>query len=152
MSAWTKPGWRALPTPGSRSSSPLVARTHGGIDQIHVRPWSTVMRVPTTVGDVFFKANAPSLKFEAALVTLLAARRPDCVPPLLAADLERGWMLMADAGTRLRELVEDERELVRWLDVLPLYAVQIDFAEQTDELLGRCPDLGLRACLRRPRP
>ena len=41
-------------------------------------------------------------------------------------------MLMADAGTKLRELVAEERELVRWLDVLPLYAgVQIDLAEQT---------------------
>ena len=75
------------------------------------------------------------------------------MPPLLAVDLERGWMLMADAGTKLRELIESERGLGRWLDVLPLYAgVQIDLAEQIDELLAvGVPDLRLAACLRRPR-
>ena len=146
MSAWTEPAWRA--TTDAWIEQQLAAegaeRT-GEIDQMHVRPWSTVMRVPTTAGDVFFKANVSSLKFEAALVTLLAARRPDCVPPLLAADLDRGWMLMADAGTRLRDLAVDERGLVRWLDVLPLYAsVQIDLAEQIDELLvAGVPDLRL---------
>jgi hypothetical protein len=117
----------------------------GEIDQVHVRPWATVMRVPTNGGDVFFKANAAALGFEASLVTLLAAHRPDCVPPLLAADLERGWMLMGDAGTRLRELVEEERTLGRWLDVLPLYAsVQLDMAELVEELLAAgVPDLRL---------
>ena len=45
-------------------------------------------------------------------------RVPDRVPPLLASDLERGWMLMADAGDRLREVVAEERSLARWHDVL----------------------------------
>ena len=59
------------------------------------------MRVPTTAGAVFFKANAPALQFEAALVTLLASRRPDCVPPLRWPPIiERGWMLMGDAGAQ----------------------------------------------------
>jgi hypothetical protein len=96
----------------------VVAR----IDQLHVRPWSTVMRVPTDGGDVFFKANAVELRYEASLVALLSAKRPDCVPSLLAADLERGWMLMDDAGTTLREIVQRDRDLTPWLDVLPLYA------------------------------
>ncbi len=146
MSAWTEPAWRATADAWIEQQLALDgSQRTGEIDQVHVRPWSTVMRVPTTAGDVFFKANAPSLKFEAALVTLLAARRPDCVPPLLAADLERGWMLMGDAGTRLRELVAEERSLACWLDVLPLYAgLQVDLAEQVDELLAAgVPDLRL---------
>lgn len=117
----------------------------GELDQLHVRPWSTVMRVPTQSGDAYFKANTPALAYEAALVTVLAERRPDCIPPLLGADLERGWMLMSDGGTRLRDLIAAERELKRWLDVLPLYAsVQIDLAPDADELraLG-VPDLRL---------
>ena len=73
----------------------------------------------TTGGDVWFKANIPLLAYEAAVVDLLAARRPDCVPELLATDLDRGWMLMADGGERLREIVERERDLGRWLEVLP---------------------------------
>jgi Phosphotransferase enzyme family len=114
----------------------------GPIAQPHVYPWSTVLRVPTPDGDLWFKANVESLAYEAAVVSLLSERRPDCVPPLLAVDLERGWMLMADAGTRLRELVEQERELGRWLEILLLYAgVQLDLAGEADDLVARgAPD------------
>ena len=109
----------------------------GEIEQPHVYPWSTVLRVPTSDGDVWFKANEDVLRHEAALVTLLSARRPDCVPPLLGADLERGWMLMADAGTQLRQLQEEERDLSRWLDALPLYAgLQVDLIGDVEELLA----------------
>ncbi|MGH3131539.1 MAG: hypothetical protein ACRDNX_12030 [Gaiellaceae bacterium] len=96
----------------------------GPIEQPHVRPWSTVLRVPTSDGDVWFKANMAVSMHEAAVVRLLAGRRPDCTPPLLAADLERGWMLIGDGGARLREVLERERDLGRWDDVLPLRLVR----------------------------
>jgi Phosphotransferase enzyme family len=109
----------------------------GPIEQPHVRPWGTVLRAPTPDGPVWFKTNIPSMAYEVGVVGLLAEKRPDIVPPLLAVDLERGWMLMADAGERLREVIERERSLHRWLDVLPLYAgVQIDMAAHAEELLA----------------
>ena len=109
----------------------------GPVEQPHVRPWATVLRIPTTAGDVSFKANTPLLAYEAAVVGLLAARRPDSVPGLLATEVDRGWMLMANGGERLREVVERERDLGRWLDVLPRYGqLQIDMAEDHDRLLG----------------
>lgn len=76
---------------------------------------------------------------------LIASRRPDAVPALLAADARSGWVLMADGGQRLRELVEAERDLRRWLDVLPLYAqLQLDLAPDREALLGvGAPDRGL---------
>src|SRR5881409_1987546 len=112
MSDWTDPLWLAGAHEWIHEQlARLRAEPVGTIDQQHIRPWSTVMRVPTEQGDVYFKANTAALRHEAALVTILAARRPDCVPPLLAVDIERGWMLMADAGTRLREYVERERDL-----------------------------------------
>jgi len=115
----------------------LGLQSTGALEQPHVRPWSTVLRMPTTGGDVWFKANVPVLAYEAAVVGLLAARRPDFVPGLLATDVERGWMLMADGGERLREIVERERDLGRWLDILPRYGrLQIDMAEDRDRLLG----------------
>ena len=44
---------------------------------------------------------------------------------------------MEDGGRKLRELIEAERDLSRWLDVLPLYAgVQIDLVDDVDELLA----------------
>jgi hypothetical protein len=113
------------------------ARLTGPIDQPHVRPWSTVLRVPTTAGNLWFKANRSSLAHEAALVCVLAADRPDLVPELLAVDVERGWMLMADGGERLREVVERERDLGRWLDVLPRYGdLQLAVAGRAEELIG----------------
>jgi len=117
----------------------------GQIEQPHVYPWSTVLRVPTEAGPVWFKANYAPLVHEAALVELLAARRPDCVPPLLASDLGRGWMLMADAGEQLRARVISQGTLDDWFDVLPLYAgLQLDLEADVDELLALgVPDLRL---------
>jgi Phosphotransferase enzyme family len=115
----------------------LGAAITGPIEQPHVRAWATVMRVPTDAGPVWFKANAPVLAHEAGVVSVLAGRRPDAVPELLAADLERGWMLMGDGGRRLREIVEHERSLSRWLEVLPRYAeLQIDLAGHAGELVA----------------
>ena len=92
---------------------------------------------------MWFKANADSLRHEAAVVERIAARRPDVVPPLLAADAATGWMLMADAGETLRTVVARERSLDRWLDVLPLYAgVQLDLAERR----GRPAGWAFRTC------
>lgn len=123
----------------------LGARAAGAAVTVHEQPWSTVLRIPTDRGDVFFKANTPSLRHEAQVVALLGERRPDCIPRLLAADPERGWMLMENAGTRLRDLIEREHTLTRWLDVLPLYAgIQIDLADRADELVAHgAPDLRL---------
>ena len=146
MSPWTDPRWQAEAHVWIHAElERLGAGVVGPIEQPHVVPWSTVLRVPTEGGDLYFKANAPELRHEAAVATLLARLRPDCLPQPLAVELERGWMLMADAGTRLREVIERERELERWLDVLPLYAgVQVDLAGHVDELLALgAPDLRL---------
>jgi hypothetical protein len=146
VSSWTDPLWLAEAHEWIRVQLARVGTgIVGPIEQPHIYPWATVLRVPTEQGDVYFKANAAALRHEAALVTLLAARRPDCIPPLFAVEPERGWMLMANAGTRLRELVERERELNRWLEILPLYAgLQIDLADDADELLALgVPDLRL---------
>ncbi|MBI4785934.1 MAG: aminoglycoside phosphotransferase family protein [Chloroflexi bacterium] len=112
-------------------------RVSGAIEQPHVRPWSTVLRVPTTAGVVYFKATAPYLAREAALMQALSRWRPDCIPRVLAADVERGWMLMEDCGTRLRSVLEVDRDLRHWHRVLPIYAeLQIELASRRDELLA----------------
>jgi hypothetical protein len=148
MSPWTDPGWRAGADAWIRERlARLGTEPTGEPDQLHVRPWATVIRVPTGRGDVYFKANAEAARYEASLVSMITSRRPDCLPPLLAADLERGWMLTADAGVTLRELIASECELTRWRDVLPLYAgVQLDLAADADDLIALgVPDLRLAA-------
>ena len=123
----------------------LGARRTGPIEQPHVRPWSTAMRAPTTDGDLWFKANAPPLRYEASVVQVLSEPRPDLVPELVGVDAERGWMLMRAGGERLREVVVREQSQDRWLDVLPLYAeLQLAVASRVDELVALgTPDLGL---------
>ena len=146
MPPWTDPLWLAEAHGWIQDQvGRLGASVVGEIEQPHVYPWSTVLRVPTERGDVYFKANTEELRHEAAVVTLLAERRPDCIPALLASDLETGWMLMADAGTQLRQLIEREHDLGRWLAVLPLYAgVQVDVTPHAEELIAvGAPDLRL---------
>ena len=115
------------------------------IEQPHVRDWSTVMRVPTDAGDVWFKANSEVLAYEAGLVDLLAERRPDVVPPLLARDEVSGWMLMSDAGTKLRDVEPEEPWLDAWHTALPRYAaLQVAMTEDVAALLALgVPDLRL---------
>lgn len=38
----------------------------GDIEQPHIYPWSTVLRIPTDQGMLFFKATAPETVYESA--------------------------------------------------------------------------------------
>jgi Phosphotransferase enzyme family len=130
---WTHADWLAEATAWIRER----AEVSGEIEQPHVRWWSTVLRVPTPDGDLFFKAVAPIHAFEAALTARLAELQPSRVPELVDVDTERGWMLMRDGGTRLRELVETPADLHHWEQLLPGYAqLQIEAAPYADEFLA----------------
>src|SRR5688500_11261085 len=96
---WTDHPWKMEAERWIRDHTEVV----GEIEQPHVEPWSTVMRVPSAEGDLWFKAVAPFAAFEPRLTALLAQVRPDRVPDVVAADFERAWMLMRDGGRRLRE-------------------------------------------------
>ena len=79
----------------------------------------------------------PVLAHEPALLEVLAARRPDAVPELVAVDKRRSWMLQRDAGTRLRELVQGKALVEVWRELLPFNAeLQIDAAPDCDQLLA----------------
>ena len=131
---WTDPAWRAEADAWIHEQ----VEPTGSIEQSHVYPWSTVMRIPTTQGTVWFKATRLEVHgFEPKLTALLAEAFPDRVTELLAIDARRGWMLMRDAGTRLREQIGMPEDLVRWEEILPLYAeIQIALAPRVDELLA----------------
>jgi hypothetical protein len=135
---WTDRGWLERAHAWIRDQLGRLSRDlTGPIEQPHVRPWSTVLRAPTERGDVWFKANMPALAHEAAVLQVLARRRPDLLPTLLAADPVRGWMLQVDGGRRLREVLDERPDLARWEEVLPLYAqLQIDTALDLKDLLA----------------
>lgn len=135
---WTDEAWLTTAYAWIERQLADLDRTRtGAIEQPHVAPWSTVLRVPTDAGAMFFKANHDPLRHEAAVVGLLAARVPDRVPPLLAVDAERGWMLMADAGETLRVVVPREQSLGRWYDALGAVArIQLAAVDDVDALLA----------------
>lgn len=127
---WLEPEWRDEAETWIRERT----RVTGPIEQPHVYPWSTVLRVPTADGDLWLKAVSPQHAFEPQLAVVLAEAFPDRVTELLAIDAGRRWMLMRDAGTRLREL--EGADLRDWEAVLPRYAeIQIALAPRAAELL-----------------
>jgi Phosphotransferase enzyme family len=130
---WAQPDWLLQ----ARAWIEQHARITGELEQVHLRPWSTVLRVPTADGDLFFKATWISGAFEPALTVLMAERRPERIATPVAVDLDRGWMLTRDAGTRLRELVHSAADLHHWTTLLPAYAeLQIELAPEVEALLG----------------
>lgn len=144
--AWEDPGWRRLAHDWINAELGYANLTLvGPISQPHVRMWSTVMRVPTDGGIVWFKANMDALRHEAVVTETLSRRIPDLVPPLLAVNPETGWMLMTDAGRQLRAVVAEEGSLHRWFDVLRRYArLQLEAMDDVAELLAAgVPDLRL---------
>lgn len=137
MLVWTDPAWlRDARNWINGELGRLGVVAAGAIEQSHIAPWSTAMRVPVNGGDLWFKANMPALAHEAAVIDILGRRRPSRVPELKAIDPDRGWMLMADGGVPLRDVITRERDLQRWFDVLPRYAqLQLDASGDVDELL-----------------
>jgi hypothetical protein len=143
---WEHPAWLATAIAWVDEQLTSAGRPRTGEpDQSHVRPWSTVIRVPTAEGDVWFKANTPELRHEALVALLLARRVPDRVPPLIADDPDLGWMLMEDGGRRLREVIAEDRDLSRWDDILEGAAdIARAMEPDVDELLAAgVPDMRL---------
>ena len=137
---WTDPDWlRETHTWIDERLRELGPRRTGEITQVYVRSWSTVLRVPTDAGALFFKASSAVQAMEVPLVKALASWTSDVVAPL-ASDEERGWMLMRDAGARLRELPA-HADLTIWSSIVRQYArLQLIAAAHVKMLLG----LGVR--------
>jgi Phosphotransferase enzyme family len=116
----------------------------GRIETAHERPWATVLRVPLVDGVAWFKACAPVQAFEPLLTAGLFARWPDRVAEVLGHDEGRGWLLLADAGTPVRELGNPPE---RWLAALPRYAElqRSEAARAREHLTHGVPDLRLAA-------
>jgi hypothetical protein len=135
---WQQPDWQAEAKAWIHSAlDKHNLQLTGEIEQPHVRPWSTVMTVPTNDEVLYFKASASVFAHETALTDYLARFRPEIFPELLAVDMRHHWMLMRDAGTPLRHFVRTEKSIARWRDVLPLYVeLQKAMAERTTHLLA----------------
>lgn len=133
---WAQPEWLAEAHAWIADRLAHLGRTlTGPIEQMHVRSWSTILRAPTLDGFIYFKAAIPLLAREPALTQVLYRLRPDCTLPVLAADLERGWMLVPDGGPLLRASLHTLEDLGRVEGLMPLFAsLQIDMIDHREEL------------------
>ncbi len=139
---WACPGWYAGATSWIMEQLPIHGyQLRAPIEQAHVRVWSCVLRVPTTAGDLYFKAASSAFAYEAVLTAGLAKLWPEHLPVIVAVDSTRSWMLMENVGTLLRQSGQT-RDLSAWKTMLALFAcMQIDSATHRDELLKLgCPD------------
>lgn len=121
----------------------------GPPELVHDKAWSRVWRVPLPGGEAaWFKACSPVQAFEPALTAALYGRWPDRVVEVVARDVERAWLLLADAGTPVGALGNPPEA---WAAALPLYGeLQRGEAEHaaghlaagvTDRRLGMLPAL-----------
>jgi hypothetical protein len=141
---WLDPEWRSTVLTwiedqlGSRGRE-----VTGTVEQPHIRPWSTAMSVPTEGGLVWFKAGGPGNRYEARLLDALARWRAPGILEPLAVDPERGWLLLPDGGTRLRDTLDGGPGVEAWLRILPEWAeLQRDLEPRVDELVAiGIPDL-----------
>ena len=72
----------------------------GPVEQFRTWSISSVLRVPTTRGMVYFKASAdmPLFVNEALVTRALSSMFPEFVPAPLAIDARRDWLALADFG------------------------------------------------------
>jgi hypothetical protein len=91
----------------------------GPIELVRVRPWASVVTVPTEGGLAWFKACQPAQAFEPRLTAELFRRWPDRVIRVLGHDADRTWLLTADAGRSIGSLGNPPG---LWERILPRYA------------------------------
>ena len=135
-SRWQDPAW--LAEFSGWATGELTAhgfQTRGAPEQLHIRPWSTVVRLATDRGPVWAKAMRPSTAHEARLLPALARWGVRAIVAPLAVDADRGWMLLEDGGTTLRQ--SGDPDPAAWEPVLRTYAeVQRSLESRSDELLA----------------
>lgn len=131
MHAWDEPGWLE----GATEWIDRYVERDGPVELVLAREWSAVVRVPTVDGTAWLKEVPPALAFEPPLTALLAARRPDRLPEMIAVDGPR--LLTRDAGRRLRAQLDHGGAAPSWEELLALQAeLHLDFASQADEALA----------------
>ena len=135
---WHDPAWQKQAHEWIRAEAERNSiQIEGSIEQNHAYAWSTVMRVPTDQGMLFFKATAPETIYESALTQRLAEWFPDCLPDIVAVEAAHGRMLMRDGGEQLRASIRPTRDVRPWEPVITRYAeLQIGLAEHVSKILA----------------
>ena len=137
LTVWSTATWRRRAT--AWADDELAAhgvRRTGSVEQPHLRPWSTVLRLPTSAGSVWLKAPGPGLASEVGVYPVLARWAPEHVLVPYAVDTERRWLLLPDGGEVLGRRLTPEA-VDRWHLALGSYArLQQRVARAADALVA----------------
>src|SRR4051794_38994499 len=138
---WARRGWLAevqewvgyeLAARGIEQTARWEQLKHWGI--------SSVWKIPTSSGDLYFKAVPPLFAAEPVITESLARRYPEHIPPPLALHKDRSWMLMRDFAAPIMWDVKPTP--AQYAEVLRLLArMQMDSVNIKQELLDEgCAD------------
>src|SRR4029079_11160633 len=96
---WLDPVWRAEALGWAEATlAGLGRRSAGTIEQPHVRPWSTAVRIPTDGGIAWLKATGPGTAHEGPLLEVFRRRGVGPVVLPLAVHPARPWLLFCEAA------------------------------------------------------
>jgi len=139
-SAWSRPGWRGEVLAWLAAELVRLGRRLVAVEQQKVWGISTVLRVRTDRGDLWFKASAPLPLFvnEAVVTQRLATRFPGYVPEPVALDPDRGWILFEPFDALgWDEPLETRRKLFRRFAELQVRSAGDTAASLADGCLDR---------------
>ncbi len=135
---WTHPDWpERIEAWINDQLAALRIRRTGQTEHARVRPWSSVLLVPSAAGLLRVKTTAPSMANDAGITALLSALAPDAVLQPLAVDVSARLMLLPEGGPVLRDRMEALPELAHWERILPRMAeLQVAAAPLAADLLA----------------
>jgi hypothetical protein len=132
---WSRRGWYAeavrwIEAKVGRTGSQML----GPPEQLRAWDRSCVFRVPTSAGNLYFKALPRMFAHELPLLERLSDWHPRNFPRLLAVDAQRLWLLMEDfGGTALHTVAE----VAVWEAALAeLGRLQIELAPKASTLVA----------------
>jgi hypothetical protein len=153
---WARRGWFDLADTWIREQlRGLNYTVIASIEQVKIWSVSCVLRVPTTRGNVYYKANLNSFAqtkmhissskkkgilpllfaHEPILIRSLAAWYPQNMPTVVAMDRELCWMLLAEFGSRLYDQ-PDKTEWEKALEVYGQMQAQVAATQSIDALFA----------------
>jgi hypothetical protein len=123
---WLDPAWRSQIVSWAETELAALGRQiTGPVEQPHVRPWSTALRIPTDGGTAWLKAIGLGHAYEGPLLLAFRDLGVGRVVLPLAVEPARGWILFDDAGPTLRATQPDghgDHDPAAWERILPEYA------------------------------
>jgi hypothetical protein len=86
------------------------------------RPWGAVLRARTTADALYFKAPGAVGRHEVTIIADLSPRWRTLVPDVVASDRGRSWMLLADHGQPMCDVLDAPAQVDVIERLLPAYA------------------------------